>query len=83
MELQGFSDALERAYAAMVYSRMIDMTGPAQDFLIMSKTKGVPIRKVTIPQIELCGVVLHFTTKPYASFLGGLKHTLKSSICLN
>ena len=54
-ELHGFSDASELAYAAVVYLRMTDSTGNVQVMLVTSKTKFVPIKRLTIPCLELCG----------------------------
>ena len=58
MELHGFCDASERAYAAVVYLRMVDTTGNVQVTLITSKTKVAPIKRMTIPRLELCGAYL-------------------------
>ena len=57
-ELHGFSDASEQAYAAVVYLRMVCTDGDVQVALITSKTKVAPIKKLTIPRLELCGAVL-------------------------
>ena len=57
-ELHGFSDASEQAYAAVVYLRMVCTHGDVQVSLITSKTKVAPIKKLTIPRLELCGAVL-------------------------
>lgn len=57
VELHGFSDASETAYAAVIYARVTN----GQDintFLICSKTRVAPIKTVTIPRLELCGAVL-------------------------
>ena len=58
MALHGFCDASERAYAAVVYLRMVDTTGNVQVTLITSKTKVAPIKRMTIPRLELCGAYL-------------------------
>ena len=57
-QLHGFSDAFEEAYAAVVYLRMIDMEGNVHTSLVTSKTKVSPIKKLTIPRLELCGALL-------------------------
>ena len=57
-ELHGFCDASERAYAAVVYLRMIDADGNVQVTLVTSKTKVAPIKRLTIPRLELCGAHL-------------------------
>lgn len=55
MQLHGFSDASERAYAGVVYIRMVDNDGNIHVSLVMSKTKVAPIKRLTI---ELCGAHL-------------------------
>ena len=58
VQLHGFSDASEQAYAGVVYLRMIDSTGNIHTSLVMSKTKVAPIKRLTIPRLELCGAQL-------------------------
>ncbi len=55
MQLHGFSDASEVAYSAAVYLRSVAECGVS---LVMSKTKIAPIRRLTIPHLELCGASL-------------------------
>jgi hypothetical protein len=57
-ELHGFSDASEDAYAAVVYLRMIDTQGNIHVSTVSSKTKVSPIKRLTIPRLELCGALL-------------------------
>ncbi len=57
MQLHGFADASEAAYAAVVYLRSDDSVG-VQTALVMAKTKVAPIKKLTIPRLELCGAYL-------------------------
>ena len=57
-ELHGFSDASEHAYAAVVYLRMTDRLGNVQVCMVTSKTKVAPIKRLTIPRLELCGAQL-------------------------
>ena len=57
-QLHGFSDASENAYAAAVYLRMTDTFGRVQISLVSSKTKVAPIKRLTIPRLELCGAYL-------------------------
>ena len=58
MELHGFSDASELAYSAVVYLRMECADGSIQIGLVLSKTKVAPIKRLTIPRLELCGAQL-------------------------
>ncbi|XP_072946331.1 uncharacterized protein [Epargyreus clarus] len=58
LELQGFCDASNGAYAAVVYARVVDCDGVVHVILLSSKTKVAPIKQVSIPRLELCGAVL-------------------------
>ncbi|XP_063617952.1 uncharacterized protein LOC134790896 [Cydia splendana] len=57
-EIQGFCDASNEAFAAVVYLRTIDGEGNVHVSLITSKTKVAPIKQISIPRLELCGAVL-------------------------
>ena len=54
-QLHGFSDASEDAYAGVVFLRMVDTEGNVHISLVMSKTRVSPIKRLTIPRLELCG----------------------------
>ena len=58
IQLHGFSDASEDAYAAAVYIRVQDKSDTAHVSLVFSKTKVAPIKRLTIPRLELCGAKL-------------------------
>jgi hypothetical protein len=58
IELHGFCDASESAYGACVYVRCISMTEEVSVNLLSSKSRVAPLKKQTIPRLELCGVVL-------------------------
>lgn len=58
IQLHGFSDSSEEAYAGVVYLRMVDEIGNVHISLIMSKTKVSPIKRQTIPRLELCSALL-------------------------
>ena len=55
LQIHGFSDASEDAYAGVVYLRMVDTAGTICTSLVMSKTKVSPIKRLSIPRLELCG----------------------------
>lgn len=57
-QLHGFSDASEQAYAGAIYFRMVDATAKVHTSLIMSKTKVAPIKRLSIPRLELCGALI-------------------------
>ena len=58
IEMHGFSDASEAAYSAVVYLRITDKSGNVQTSLVSSKTKVAPIKRLSIPRLELCGAQL-------------------------
>ena len=57
-QLHGFSDASEMAYAGVIYLRLVDTTGCIHTSLVMAKTKVAPIKRLSIPRLELCGALL-------------------------
>lgn len=58
VELHGFSDASNVAYAAVVYLRIINASGEIHVALVAAKTRVAPVKQVCIPRLELCGAVL-------------------------
>ncbi|XP_070529049.1 uncharacterized protein [Cardiocondyla obscurior] len=57
-ELHGFSDASQQAIAAVVYIRTCDNDGTISSQLICSKTKVAPIKRHSIPRLELMAALL-------------------------
>ena len=57
-QLHGFSDASEDAYSAVVYLRIVDSQEDVHISLVTSKTKVSPIKRQSIPRLELCGALL-------------------------
>ena len=55
MEIQGFLDASERAYAAVVYICTEYVTGEVEVKLVSLKSKVAPIKQQSIPKLELLG----------------------------
>lgn len=55
IQLHGFSDASEEAYTGVVYLRLESYDGRVHTSLILSKTKVSPIKRLSIPRLELCG----------------------------
>ena len=58
VEIHGFSDASEMAYATIVYLRVIYESGEITTKFIASKYKVVPIKQQSIPRLELLGACL-------------------------
>ena len=56
--MYGFSDASGRAYSGVVYLRMEDSNGMIYTSLVASKTRVAPIKRVTIPRLELNGALI-------------------------
>ena len=57
-QLHCFSDASERAYAATIYLRSTYDDGHVDVNLIASKTKVAPLKKQSIPRLELLGATI-------------------------
>lgn len=58
VQLHGFCDASETAFAAVVYLRVEDIRDFVNTSLVMSKTRVAPLKRLTIPRLELCGAQL-------------------------
>ncbi|XP_018397773.1 PREDICTED: uncharacterized protein LOC108775825, partial [Cyphomyrmex costatus] len=58
IEVHGFSDASKKAMAAVVYVRITTPEGSISANFVASKTKVAPLKRLTIPRLELCGAVL-------------------------
>lgn len=58
MELHGFADASEMAFAAVVYARIIDKDNNIYTNIIAAKTRVAPLKQISLPRLELCGAVL-------------------------
>ena len=57
-QLHDFCDASKDAYAGVVYLRFTDDNNNVHISLVASKTKVSPIKRLTIPRLELCGAHL-------------------------
>ena len=70
-ELHGFADASENAYADVVYLRTTYTPGPPSMSLVAAKTKVAPLKKQSIPRLELCSAQL------LAKFITNVRQALK------
>ena len=57
-QLHGFSDASEEAYAAVLYLRVQGTEDSVHVSLVTYKSQVAPLKRQTIPRLELCGAVL-------------------------
>lgn len=67
MQLHGFSDTSEDTYSAVIYLRQLDSDNVIHVSLVMAKTKVAPLKRLTIPRLELCGAnLLHHIKEVFA-----------------
>ncbi|XP_011859356.1 PREDICTED: uncharacterized protein LOC105556853 [Vollenhovia emeryi] len=57
-QLHGFCDASENAYGAVLYLRCTTSSRVKTVRLICSKTRVAPIKRLSLPRLELCAAVL-------------------------
>lgn len=58
LEMHAFSDASEKGYGSIVYLRMPKSQEEFYVSFVMSRTKVAPIKRVTLPRLELLGALL-------------------------
>lgn len=57
IEIHGFGDASEKGYGACVYLRLC-LDSACNTSLVVSKSRVAPIKKLTLPKLELLGALL-------------------------
>ena len=58
IQLHGFSDASKVAYAGVVYVRAVYQDATVSVSLMLAKSRIAPLKGITVPRLELCGVQL-------------------------
>ena len=58
MELHGFAYSSEGAYGACIYIRSVDVMGNITTRLLCSKSRVAPLKRLTLPRLELCAAML-------------------------
>lgn len=58
VQLHGFCDADDGAFGAAVYVRVEDSKGVIDIILLTAKSKVAPLKLVTIPRLESCGILV-------------------------
>ena len=73
VELHGFSDSSNVVYCAVVYLRVV-FENCIRVFFLCSKNKAAPLKKITIPRLELVGCLLLTT------LIGSIRRAVSSRI---
>lgn len=73
LELHAFGDASDKGYGAYVYLRVPFVDGTYQVSLVVARSRVAPIKRVTLPRLELLG----------ALFCARLLDFVKSELCLD
>jgi len=72
MEIHGFADASEAAYAAVIYlKKRKDKQCGWESTLVMAKTKVAPLKQISLPRLELCAATLLVRTVAHVRQLLG------------
>ena len=58
MELHVFEDASEKGFGAVCYARYVFPDGRIEVAFVMAKTRGAPVRQLSIPRLELQAALL-------------------------
>jgi len=58
IQLHGFCDSNEKYYGACLYLRFVNQQVEITTKLLCSKSRDAPVKKITLPKLELCGALL-------------------------
>lgn len=76
-DLHGFCDSSSRGFASVVYFRVLSPDNYIKTFLICAKSKVAPLKRISIPRLELCAAVL------LADLMSFVMKTFKDKISFN
>ena len=71
LQMHGFCDASEKAYGACLYMRTKTIQGDVSVQLICAKSRVAPLKKISLPKLELCAAML--LTNLYITTIEALK----------
>lgn len=58
LQVHGFCDASEKGFAGAVYFRVTHNDSSVSTHLVIAKSRVSPLKRISIPRLELCGAVL-------------------------
>jgi hypothetical protein len=58
IQLHGFCESSESAYGVCLHLRSVNQQGEVTTKLLCSKSRVAPVKKITLPRLELCGALL-------------------------
>src|SRR5579872_2665013 len=58
IDIHAFGDASERGYATVIYFRTVDVHNKVQLSFVISKSKVAPLKRISLPRLELCAAHL-------------------------
>ena len=58
IQLHGFCDSNEKAYGESLYLLFVNQQGKVTTKLLCSELTVAPVKKITLPRLELCGALL-------------------------
>ena len=74
IQLHGFCDSSIRGYGCSIYLRVEDIHGNILCNLLTAKSRVAPIKKKSLPKLELCGAKL------LSALYDSIKSTLKREV---